>query len=416
MCRKSWLPCPGSKQLSKISCNMLDFNKLVEQIKDVGSDSLKEPSEESSLGAAMSVLEEASCDPGAFDERMLDAAELVLWPVARTLEPFGSTYPTAEPPAGHTVVAVDGSQIMPSHHEVHSCYLLNVGLALVSYGVKQAPRLESFPRLHHRPEDLYPLVDRRRMHIDELFVSLERTVYELEILSYHSILAGERGLPVVACFDGSLIPWSVEKMAPSYQDRFLDRFVNLIRQFSVNGIPLLGYVSHSRSSDAVNMLRTFACPFDLPDCRSYCGHLNEEDFPCSRLWPLTDRALFQTKLNKFERSNLFFSGARMSTLLPRDVQVGFTYLNTGAEVARLEFPAYVTERRELLDLALAAIRAQAVKGHGYPVALAEAHNLAVVRAKDRERFFELMARHLVDIGVKGVRTSPKERNKRMGFV
>ena len=106
----------------------------------------------------------------------------------------------------------------------------------------------------------------------------------------------------------------------------------------------------------------------------------------------------------------------MSTLLPRDVQVGFTYLNTGQEVARLEFPAFVTERRELLDLALAAVRAQAVKGQGYPVTLAEAHHLAVIKAKDRERFFELMARHLVGIGVTRVRTSPKERNKRMGFV
>ncbi|MCA9805924.1 MAG: hypothetical protein KC777_28340, partial [Cyanobacteria bacterium HKST-UBA02] len=78
---------------------MLDFNKLVDQIKDVGSDSLKEQSEESSLLSAISVLEEASSNPGAFDERMLDAGDLVLWPVARTLEPFGSTYPTAEPPS-----------------------------------------------------------------------------------------------------------------------------------------------------------------------------------------------------------------------------------------------------------------------------------------------------------------------------
>ncbi len=60
-------------------------------------------------------------------------------PVATPLEPIGVKYTIAVADDSYTVVAVDGSQIMPSHHEVHTCYLLNVGMALISYGAKLPP-------------------------------------------------------------------------------------------------------------------------------------------------------------------------------------------------------------------------------------------------------------------------------------
>ncbi|MBZ0186668.1 MAG: DNA double-strand break repair nuclease NurA [Candidatus Obscuribacterales bacterium] len=395
---------------------MLDFAKLVDQIKEVGQDSLTESPPRDVLSEAGAAFERALAFPGQFEERMLENKNLVLWPVACEIEPFGSTYKVAKAPSELTVLAVDGSQIMPSHHEVHSCYLLNVGLALISYGVKLAPILTSLPRLHHRPEDLYPLVDRRRMHIDELFVSLERNLYELETLAAYSLTGLERGLPVVACYDGSLIPWSVEKMTPSYQQFFIDRIEKAMRIFKEHSIPLIGYISHSRSSEAVNMLRTLVCPYERSDCQNHCGHLNEEDFPCSSIWPLTDRVLFQTKLNKFQRSNIFASAAKMSRALSIDSQVCFTYVNMGLEVARLEFPHFMVDKPEALELGIAALASQVIKGQGYPLALGEAHHLAVIKGTDRERFFQLMTRHLVSMGMYKVRVSPKEHNKRMGFV
>ncbi|MEZ4537385.1 MAG: DNA double-strand break repair nuclease NurA [Cyanobacteriota/Melainabacteria group bacterium] len=91
----------------------------------------------------------------AFIESMVGNAAGCSGPVADCLSPFAEIRDSDRGPDRYTVVAVDGSQIMPSHHEVHSCYLLNAGSALISYGEKHLPELESSPQLYHRPEDLY---------------------------------------------------------------------------------------------------------------------------------------------------------------------------------------------------------------------------------------------------------------------
>lgn len=56
--------------------------------------------------------------------------------------------------------------------------------------------------------------------------------------------------------------------------------------------------------------------------------------------------------------------------------------------------------------------AQVQKGYGYPVALAEAHNQAVVRGSDRARFFGLLEQQLIKAGLRNVGTSYKEARKR----
>ncbi len=177
----------------------IDFNKLMPQIGQVGVDSLSESIDEhETILNANEAFDEAVKVAEQFAQRLKDNEGQVLSPLAQPLERFGNSYemkPRVDPV---TVLAVDGSQIMPSHHEVHACYLLNIGLAIITYDAKHPPVLESIPQLYHRPEDLYPLVDRRRVHIDELFVSLERTLLELETLLQRALASQERGVPVFA--------------------------------------------------------------------------------------------------------------------------------------------------------------------------------------------------------------------------
>lgn len=395
---------------------MLDFSKIFKQIQEVGIDSVREAEHKEVLERASAALASAIAEDDKFSNRLENNSGWVLWPVALPQEQFGLESKVQPAPSKVSVVGVDGSQIMPSHHEVHNCYLLNVGFAVITYGEEFPAVLESAPRLHHRPDDLYPLVDRRRVHIDELFVSLERTVYELELLVVHSLNAQTRGFPVVALYDGSLIPWSVDKMPQGYQDSFLSRIQKCMRSLQTAGIPLVGYISHSRSSELVNMLRTYICPYDMSNCREYCASLNEEEFPCSKIWPLTDRQLLTGKLAAGHRSSFCLTAQTISKLLERDQQICFSYLNVGSEVARIECPLWVAENFYLKDLACAVVANQVTKGRGYPVVLSEAHNLAVIRAADRERFFEMIKRHLVGLGIRRVQVSPKESKKRSGFV
>jgi hypothetical protein len=126
--------------------------------------------------------------------------------------------------------------------------------------------------------------------------------------------------------------------------------------------------------------------------------------------------LFKPHLNLNERSAAFLSGASVSKLLPREHRVGFTYLDVGEEIARLEFPRWVLNQEGQLQTALGMILSQCKKGMGYPVSLAESHHLAVIKGNDRDQFFELITRRLLTLGVGQIKTSPKQSKKRWGFV
>ncbi|MFN8550915.1 MAG: DNA double-strand break repair nuclease NurA [Candidatus Obscuribacterales bacterium] len=396
---------------------MLDFTKVVQQIDSISRDSfIDTDAVQETIDNALAALDRAIRSPAEFTTRLDENAGWVLWPVATPLEDIGVKHSLPVADDAYTVVAVDGSQIMPSHHEVHSCYLLNVGMALISYGAKLPPRLETVPKLYSRPEDLYPLVDRRRLHIDELYVSLERTIMELEILTTACLEAKERGLPVLALYDGSLLPWSVEKLPDGYQHTYIRRMSEALSTLEHNRIPIIGYLSHSRGADIVNCLRVLICPYETSQCREHCGDLNEEDFPCSKVWPLSDRVLFKPHLNLNERSAVFLSGASVSKLLPREHRNCFSYLNVGEEIARLEFPRWLIGQDEQLHAAMSMILSQCQKGMGYPISLAESHHLAVIKGTDRDQFFELITRHLLTLGVSQIKTSPKQSKKRWGFV
>jgi hypothetical protein len=84
--------------------------------------------------------------------------------------------------------------------------------------------------------------------------------------------------------------------------------------------------------------------------------------------------------------------------------IAFFYLNVGAEVVRVEIPAWAARRPELVGLVHALCLDQARKGRGYPVALAEAHECAIVRGADRAAFLNLLNRHLVKTGSAALQT------------
>ena len=96
-------------------------------------------------------------------------------------------------------------------------------------------------------------------------------------------------------------------------------------------------------------------------------------------------------------------------------QVRFFYLNVGAELARVEMPEWVAEDRELLELTHAMLVDQCRKGHGYPVAISEAHEQAVVTVGDREEF-HLIVEDALRRQRLPVYTSGKNTSKRLKWL
>ena len=404
---------------------MLDFQKLIPQISQIGDDSaLPDDKDGEILRFAHLTFDDAQADPDRIAALVLENGGNAFWPVATPLDAFGVADFIDEYRESHVVVACDGSQIMPTQHEVLSCYLLNIGAAVIFYasveefqnGTDSEAHLSSFPRLYHRSDELYPLVNQRRVHVDEALVSFERSIQELQKARELAEEQQRKGRKVLVLVDGSLIPWNVNKNADRAQKELLERFGFELDSFNAARLPLLGYVSHSRSSDVVNVLRLLRCPYSQIRCQAYCGSLNEEDFPCSQIWPLADRHLYSTKLPENARSGFFLSGASWSQIMPYRNQVCFSYLNTGGESARIEVPRWLYEDAELLSFAMSALVAQIKKGHGYPITLSEAHNMAIVRQADRSHFFSLIEEQLLRIGQHKITVSPKEKRKRQGIL
>jgi hypothetical protein len=396
---------------------LLDFEKLMPQILALANRAGEEEEQETEiLSLAQQSFEEASRKPAQFEQLIKDNASTTFWPLAHPLEPFGQITQISEASGGYSVISCDGSQIMPTQHELHSCYLLNIGAAVLHYAKTSRAQLESFPMLYHRNEELYPLINRRRVHIDESLVSFERSIQELRKARELAEEVLTNNLRVLCLIDGSLIPFNVDKNIDRLQDELMEQYNSELDAFIAAEIPVMGYISHSRSSDLVNLLRVWRCPYPEARCQLNCGAKNEEEFPCSEIWPLSDRQLLASKLPRDTRSSVLLSGSRWSAALPKRNQICHTYLNTGLEAARVEFPYWLHEESVLLEFSFSALLSQIKKGHGYPVGLSEAHNLAVVRQADRSRLFQLLAEQLMVKRVAGLGVSPKENKKRRGIV
>ena len=122
-----------------------------------------------------------------------------------------------------------------------------------------------------------------------------------------------------------------------------------------------------------------------------------------RLDGLLDRHVLGTVLAPGERSAVFRSASHIQGEYPTGTDISFFYLKVpgpgGGELGRIEVPRWVADDPVLLDRVHATVLQECRKGEGYPLALSEAHERAVVRASEREAFFRLMERRLRRAGL-----------------
>lgn len=390
---------------------MLDLTKLARQMQGISQHLTAEAAAtRQRLHLAQSLLEEARSHQDILVACQQSWRDRLGFAAAQPVEPLDTRVAIAPAPTVHSVFATDGSQIAPSHHEIAYCYLLNIGRVALHYGQNRHPLLDSLPEVFYRPEDLYGA---RQWGIrTEEWMGYRRTVSEAIALAElgESSTALRAALPCLTMVDGSLIHWFLEPLPGEARDRLLPAILQAWDRLRSNRLPLVGYLSAARSGEALNFLRLHTCPHPNPDCLTHCPG-KTDSAPCQVFAPLRDTALWSLLLQPGERSALWRSSARILEHYGQH-HVYFCYVNVGAEIARIEFPEWVALDAELRDLALSLALTQVQKGYGYPVALAEAHNQAVVRGGDRARFFALLEREMVRAGLKNIGTSYKEARKR----
>ncbi|MFN6518566.1 MAG: DNA double-strand break repair nuclease NurA [Nostoc sp. CreGUA01] len=387
---------------------MLDLRKLARQMQGLSQHlSLEAAASRQRLELAQQHLNNAyECQQDLID-RQEKWRDRISFANATPVEPLETRIDIPVPPKIHTVIATDGSQIAPNHHEIAYCYLLNIGRVVLHYGQNRHPLLDSLPEVFYRPEDLY--MSRQWGIRTEEWMSFRRTASETTVLA-ELACAAKAEAPALAMVDGSLIYWFLEQLPMDARDRILPPILEAWEQMRHAEIPLMGYLSASRNIEAMNFLRLLACPHPAPDCKSHCPNQLEK-VPCKIFEQLRDTTLWATRLQPGQRSALWRSNNPILELYGDQI-IYFCYVHVGTEIARIEIPAWVAENTAMLNQALGLMLAQVQKGYGYPVAIAEAHNQAVVKGGDRTRFFALLEQQMIKAGLKNVGTSYKEARKR----
>jgi len=347
-------------------------------------------------------------------------ASRTTWLVAGLVEGLDQHYPAPPLPTEFTVIATDGSHIDVDRHRSARCYLINIGRVVLHYGSEPRAVLDSLPSLYAEEKDLVIAPSEgkgREQPIEGALLGAKRSVEECRHLAE---MAAELppGSSALALLDGSLILWGLEAYPEFVSEALVDRglLTRFDRMRELNRdrkLALASYISQPRATDVVNVLRVAICPHEPVDCDRFCAA--GEKRACDAVAGLQDRELFASLLEPGERSALFISQSSVVVKHYREHTVYFFYLRADDEIARVEVPQWVARNKELVNLTHRLVWDQCQRGHGYPVALSEAHEQAVVRETDRENFWQLVEANLVEEHLP-TPMSGKSRSKRTRWV
>lgn len=377
---------------------MLDLAKVLPAIEEMLSEHERgDLSLAGALALAVSTISAASAEELA---EKVDAVS-TSWLLARPMEPTLNAQPLPDSPGSYVVVAADGSQIPADRNEAIHCFLLNTGTALIQYGEGARAELRSNPTLHFREEETTVDIDGESRSLSSRQIQARRFMAECDALESLLENAAETGLPALAFADGTLILWPLEAAEKKERDVSVGRLNRLLDSARSRRIPVAGYVSRPGSRDVVNTLRASLCGFEKAQCRLKCPSRSElrQNSPCGPLDDLTDAVLFGHTLNRGERTPVFGSRSKVLEEYSIHNQTVFFYLNVGVETARIEIPRWVAEDDELLNRVHALAFDQAMKGAGYPRALTESHECAIVRGPERSAFFQLVETAMIRRGI-----------------
>jgi hypothetical protein len=306
-------------------------------------------------------------------------------------------------PSDWMAVSVDGSHIDVDRHLPLRCYLINLGGCVLTYGANPDCHFFSEPTLATGDADLYLRPDAGsnvETPISGQLLGALRTVREVERLA-DTVEASSPDVPTLALLDGTLAFWDIQR--GNYPRYVIEALMNerlrsalaRLREASHSRFPvaLAAYTSRPQTTEVGGAVRAGLCVSNPTECTRRCSARRSDLAQCDSAAGFDDRELFDAFLEPGHRSPLYQTGRRASRFA-LDLAVGaewsrFYYVNSGTEIARVEVPDWVAEDPVLLALGHAMLAKQCELGLGYPVAISEAHEQAVVSGRDRAEFRKL---------------------------
>src|SRR4028118_984995 len=221
---------------------MLDLTKLAKAMQGISQHlTLEAAASRQRLERAQEMLTQARTRQAEFVKQQQTWRDRFLFTAAIPVESLDTRVDIEVSPKSHTVIATDGSQIAPSHHEIAYCYLINVGRVMLHYGQSLHPLLDSLPEVFYQPEDLY--VSRQWGIRTEEWMGHRRTVSEATMLAEMACRwvkppGPHMDTPNLAMVDGSLIYWFLDGLPVEARDRILPPILESWNQLRSVNVPL----------------------------------------------------------------------------------------------------------------------------------------------------------------------------------
>lgn len=347
-----------------------------------------------------------SFDPDRYERWRERIARSESRATVRFHENASRTFPPPQLPADLTVGAVDGSQIGIDRHLAARCFLINVGRCVLTYGSGPRADLGNEPTLHSSDAEIAirDEVTGRSERVEGPVLAALTHVRELEEAA-RLAEENQRDHPTVLVIDGPLTVAGLSgRIFPDFVLRtlvtegFAGAMDRLRRAGRGRDLVVAGYTSLPSHDEVARALSSG------PEWEGGSG--------LARRAPhgVMDIEIFERHLPAGHRSALLESTGHPLAAHQGGHSTASFYVNAGAEIARVELPAWAAEDGRSVDLVHAVLIDQCRRGDGYPTVLVEAHEQAVVTARDRRAFVDLLESALADQGVP-VRTSEKGLSK-----
>ncbi|MDX1615132.1 MAG: DNA double-strand break repair nuclease NurA [Candidatus Promineifilaceae bacterium] len=302
-------------------------------------------------------------------------------------EPLDAAIDPGPLPDTATLVATDGSQILPNRHASYLYSLINIGVMIYYHGGGRTPRQYTEAQLDYPDR---AAGERGRFEENAAIINVLRDEAEMKVLARSAWEQRHEPGPTLALLDQRLLYWPVSAAnAESEGVRVLQAWQQAMSEIRACEAWLAGYIVRPRKDSVLTLLASLS--------------IDEPDFDPERLTGrdlhrgLTDAHLFAELLEPGQRSKVFVDiSAHNEDFAENDPanEVCFFYFNpgrAGRQIARIDVPISVAREPGAVSAMHALLVDQCDILGDYPYVLARADEIAVVGRRDQEHLDAFIA-------------------------
>ena len=320
--------------------------------------------------------------------------------------PLNQGIPPAKVPNQATIVACDGSQIVPDRHAPFLYYLINTGTIAYYHGSGEPPDIFSSPTLQ------YPgageLDEEDAFTLNSGLVSLWRDRQEIEALERTLHQVRSYNGPRLAILDQRLLYWPASGLPGREGQKVVEAWQQAMTGIRETGAWLAGYIDRPGKRSVLTLLHSL--------------DIDEPGFKISALYRsalyagLSDIDLYDAILASGERSPVFRDISQHNNSFKawdQENEVCFFYLRTGEgprQLARVDIPMWVARDETIVTAVHALLVDQCAILGSYPYVITRADEIAVVGRRDQEELEHRIALRLASLGL-DVQMTSKQQSK-----